>query len=301
MAENSSYSSFIEAEADEYNPDEEGEEETKTPPREKKEGEIEINIRTLGSGTKVVCMNPKKATLLDLKKKAFPNEIQTNKIIRLIYSGQILNQNSKTLKDLNIIDGAFIHSMINTQEERNQTFDHIPLGLTEDDKKRILDATIAEDHKGFDRFLTQGFTFNEIEVMRLHFHTWLLRQKRVKDLKDSEKLIEIEEAWISGEINTMPKEAESAANTPSDLEQGQQRQPGGLFDILGVEEEQTIGGILQFFWGVLFGYLLFVLAFLFALRWKTRTSQLVGMGFGSTLRLILILSLGIQNDIFYLG
>ncbi|ORZ22305.1 DUF2407 C-terminal domain-domain-containing protein [Absidia repens] len=128
------------------------------------------------------------STLRDLIQQAAPHT--SNKKIRLIYNGKILDNDTKRLYDYGIrTTGIFIHCVVS---------DHIQFDSTKTIKKK------SNKIGGFDRLLESGFNNEEIRSIRTQFHR--MQQTPYEDDEDlTEQLQMLEEQWMNRTGETVPE------------------------------------------------------------------------------------------------
>ncbi|KAG8227247.1 hypothetical protein J437_LFUL003978 [Ladona fulva] len=90
------------------------EEECNTP------GIIRIRLKYLNDTQKLVEGNLEEQ-LGDFKRRHFGLEIQTNKLVRLIFNGHVLQSDSETLQNYGLFDNCVVHCLVHNQQVTNSS------------------------------------------------------------------------------------------------------------------------------------------------------------------------------------
>ncbi|KAI8092860.1 DUF2407 C-terminal domain-containing protein [Halteromyces radiatus] len=117
------------------------------------------------------------------------NPNTTNKKLRLIYNGKILDNDSKPLNEYGLqISGSFIHCVVS---------DHVPVNCSKSIKRK------TDSIRGFDRLLNSGFNQEEIRSIRTQFHR--MHQTPYDGQEPTEQLLQFEEQWMDQTGETVPE------------------------------------------------------------------------------------------------
>ncbi|KAI8344606.1 hypothetical protein BC941DRAFT_409091 [Chlamydoabsidia padenii] len=114
----------------------------------------------------------------------------SNKRLRLVYNGKILDDDMKPLGDYGIQStGTFIHCMVS---------EYVSTDLT-----KIVNKKPSRTGGGFDRLLTLGFNQEEICNIRAQFHR--TRQTPYDGQEPTEQLQQLEEQWMDQTGEVLPE------------------------------------------------------------------------------------------------
>lgn len=194
--------------------------------------EIKLNVIVSETDIRSCSITPEMDSVLDLKHKVtipqlFSEELKEDKRIRLIYQGKLLLDSYKlalySQRHAELSDQAIVHCAISSA----------PTG--EEEPSEIA----TEELRGLDKLFDLGYSPDEIQDMRFHFHMMCKHEGTIKMCKKKEELLELEEAYLKGLLPTVNLHSEERFN----------------WDMTQLE---TVGNGFDILWGAVFGAIMWV-------------------------------------------
>lgn len=196
--------------------------------------EIKLNVIVADNDIRSCSITPETDSVLDLKHKAtstqlFAEELKEDKRIRLIYQGKLLLDSYKlalySSSQTELSDQAIVHCAISTA----------PVG--DEDPH----PATSDEFRGLDKLFDLGYSPDEIQDMRFHFHMMCKHEGSIRPCRRKEELLDLEEAYLKGNMPTINLQPEERFN----------------WEMTRLE---TVGNGFDLLWGTVFGVVLWIVA-----------------------------------------
>lgn len=168
-----------------------------------------IKIKSTLVNEDIVIENCSDSCTVEWLKAAVKKELdiqESDKLLRLIYLGKLLDPPSETLKHFNLIPGACVHAFISTKkkDEFIPTSASTP-SLTQPSGGIDVEQSAVIDYRGLNRLLAVGMTHEDVAALRATFQPNILEYSARAQLRRAEGESEIsfrlrlEDEWIAAQ------------------------------------------------------------------------------------------------------